>query len=60
MTWTKNEIEDMFSRALEEYDLEDILDQLDLTPVEVLVFLYRNGMLDEDVIEENYSTYAIN
>lgn len=47
----KRELENYISRELENLYLEDILEIYDLTPESVFVFLYQNGMIDDDILE---------
>lgn len=36
---------------LEDYSLEDFLDELDITPAEAIITLYDAGKIDEEAIE---------
>jgi len=47
----KRELEDFVSLALEEKSFEDVLEIFDLTPQEVFVLLYNNGMIDDEILE---------
>jgi len=51
---TKTDLEDIFSEALEEKSLEDILEDFDVTPLEVLMILYEHGHIDDEILEVNY------
>lgn len=47
----KNEIEDIVSLELEEKTFEDILEDFDLTPQEVMWLLYNQGLIDDEILE---------
>ena len=44
--------EEQLERIAGDYDLEDLLEILGLTKEEVLVILYKAGMVDEEALEE--------
>jgi hypothetical protein len=54
----KTIIEDVISLALEDMSFEDILQEFDITPVEVFVMLYNAGKIDEEILEGFSGTYA--
>ena len=41
-----DEIETQFELLLDSLSLEDILEEQDLTPLEVLMFLFEKGLID--------------
>jgi hypothetical protein len=47
----KIEFEDFIALSLEEQSLEELLEQFDLSPFEVMWILYNQGQLDDEVIE---------
>lgn len=52
----RQELEDFVRTEIEDGVLfEEILERFDLTPEEVFVFLFLNGQIDEEVLE-NYLT----
>lgn len=46
---TNRELENVF---LKFSSLEEFLEQFNIPPEEVLVYLYEGGLLDEDILEE--------
>ena len=48
-------IESMFNSLLEEKSLEDIAEDFDLTPIEVLKVLFSSGFIDEELLERSSS-----
>lgn len=48
-------IEDIMEEALEESSFEEILEIFDLTPTEVMVLLYNQGMIDPYLFEEHFN-----
>ena len=44
--------EEQIEKIAEEYDLEELLYNFDLTKADVLGILYESGMLDESILEE--------
>ena len=42
---------DMVNLELENKSLEEFLEDFDLTPDEILWFLYTSGLLDDEVLE---------
>lgn len=44
--------EEQLEKIADEYDLEELLENFDLTKADVLGILYESGMLDEDILEE--------
>ncbi len=44
--------EEQLEKIAEGYDLEELLENFDLTKAEVLGILYESGMLDESILEE--------
>jgi hypothetical protein len=52
---TKNDLEDFLALELEERSFEDILADYDLSPSEVFVLLYDNGLIDDEILEGRVS-----
>jgi 3-oxoacyl-[acyl-carrier-protein] synthase III len=50
-TMNKRELEDFVTLELQEKSFEDVLESFDLTPQEVFVLLYNNGMIDDEILE---------
>jgi hypothetical protein len=44
-------LEKIIDSYLEDNSFEDFLEEFDLTPLEVLVVLFRDGMIDERELE---------
>jgi hypothetical protein len=44
----KAAIEDVVSMYLEDYSVENLLEELDVTPEEVIVLAFSAGLIDED------------
>lgn len=44
---TRKQIEDYFELLLETEDLEDILERYNITPIDALMELFDNGLIDE-------------
>lgn len=44
-------IEQILEDYLAEYSLEQFLEEFDLTPLEAVLLLDREGFLDEDILE---------
>lgn len=44
---TREQIEDYFEMLLESEDLEDILERYNITPIDALMELFDNGLIDE-------------
>lgn len=53
----KTEIEDFISLELEVKSFETILEEYDLTPVEVFWLLYQQGLIDDEILEGNFDAY---
>jgi hypothetical protein len=53
----KNELEDIISNLLEDNSFEDVLEKFDLTPTEVFVLLYNQGLIDEEVLKSINDAY---
>lgn len=53
----KTEIEDFISLELEEKTFETVLEDYDLTPVEVFWLLYQNGLISDEVLESKFNAY---
>jgi len=47
----KNELEDIIANLLENNTFEEVLEKFDLTPEEVFVMLYNQGMIDEEILK---------
>ena len=54
---TKKKIEDLVEEYLEENDFEDLLEEFDLTPTDVMLDLFHSGKLDEEVLENLFGEY---
>ena len=48
---TKNELEDFVTDQLKESSFEQILEIFDLTPQEVFILLFDDGLIDEDIVK---------
>jgi hypothetical protein len=48
---TTKKIEDLVEEYLEENDFEDLLEEFDLTPTDVMIDLFHAGKLDEAILE---------
>lgn len=53
----KKQIENLLTSALDDRTFESILEMFDLTPQEVFVFLYDNGLIDDDILESEFEIY---
>lgn len=53
----KNELEDFVALELEERSFEDVLADYDLSPHEVFVLLYNNGLIDDEILEGRFNAY---
>lgn len=51
-------IEEYFDLMLEDKSLEDILEEHDLTPTEALMKLFECGLIDVEILEEDYGYTA--
>jgi hypothetical protein len=47
----KTDLEDYVASELENKSFEELLEAYDLSPYEVFWFLYRNGLIDEELLE---------
>lgn len=47
-------IDEYFDLMLEDKTLEEILEENDLTPTEALMKLFECGLLDVEILEDNY------
>lgn len=54
---TKRVIEDAISRKLEDYSAEDILEAFDLTLEEVIWKLFQLGLIDLEILENQFELY---
>lgn len=45
------QLERVIVTQLEDQTLEEFLEEFDLTPLDVIVILYEEGMLDEELLE---------
>lgn len=54
---TKKVIEDAVSKQLETRSFEEILEDFDLTPEEVFWGLFKQGLVDFDLLEKLYDIY---
>ena len=55
MTDLENQIEEVLNYHLEDYSFEEFLEMVDLTPLEVFLCAFNNGLVDEDLFFENLS-----
>lgn len=55
MTELEKQIEDVLNYHLEDYSFEEFLEMVDLTPLDVFLCAYREGMVDEDLFIEALS-----
>lgn len=46
--------EEYFDLMLEDNDLEAVLEQYDITPTEALMKLFECGLINVEILEENY------
>lgn len=49
------QLEKVIKDQLEDQTLEEFLEEFDLTPLDVVVILYEEGMLDEELLERKLS-----
>ena len=45
------QLEKVITDQLEDQTLEEFLEEFDLTPLDVIILLYEEGMLDDDLLE---------
>lgn len=45
------DLEDRLAKHLEENSLESLLEQINLDPLEVILILFEEGHIDEDLLE---------
>ena len=45
------QLERIIASQLEDQTLEEFLEEFDLTPLDVVVILYEEGMLDDELLE---------
>lgn len=50
--FTLKEIEKKTNDFLSQGSLEELLEKFDLTPTEVFMRLYQDGLIDDDILEE--------
>jgi len=55
MTEIEKQIEDVLNYHLEDYSFEEFLEELDLTPYEVFLNAFNNGLVDEELFFEALS-----
>jgi len=55
MTEIENQIEDVLNYHLEDYSFEEFLEMVDLTPYEVFINAFNNGLVDEELFFEALS-----
>ena len=48
----KSKFYDLVNIELENKTLEELLEEFDLSPDEILWFLYTSGLLDEEILEK--------
>lgn len=48
----KSKFYDLVNLELENKTLEEFLEEFDLSPDEILWFLYTSGLLDEEILEK--------
>ena len=46
-----NKLQVVLDGYLEDYSFEDFLEEFDLTPLDVLICAFDNGLVDEDLFE---------
>jgi hypothetical protein len=46
----KKQIEDFVEEYLEDADLEDLLEEFDISPSDAFWELYQNGLIDDDLL----------
>jgi hypothetical protein len=51
---TKKMVEDLISRRLEEYSLEEILEDFDIDATEAFWILFKLGHIDQELMENLY------
>lgn len=51
---TKTKTEEFVELYLENGTFEELLEEFDLTPIEVFVVLLENGLIDEELLERFY------
>lgn len=49
MTELETQIEEVLNYHLEDYTFEEFLEELDLSPYEVFLCAFKNGLVDEDL-----------
>ena len=54
---SKKTIEGAINRALEERHFEDILEDFDLTAEEVFYLLFKQGYIEQELLERLYGLY---
>ena len=52
----KKQIEDFVEEYLEDDDLEDLLEEFDISPSDAFWELYQNGLIDDDLLSGLRST----
>lgn len=45
-------MEDQIDRILENYSVDEIFEEFDIEPTDVLMILFREGLIDPDLLEE--------
>jgi uncharacterized protein (DUF433 family) len=53
----KNQIEDAISTELQNRPFEEILEDFDLTPTDVMWALYCQGLIDDELLDTLYGSY---
>lgn len=44
-------IEEQFEHLVQDYELDEIFEMFDISPVEALCILFENGQIDEDILD---------
>ena len=55
MTELEKQIEEVLNYHLEDYSFEEFLEELDLTPFDVFLAAFNNGLVDEELFFEALS-----
>lgn len=55
MTEVEKQIEEVLNYHLEDYSFEEFLEELDLTPFDVFLAAFNNGLIDEELFFEALS-----
>ncbi len=55
MTELEKQIEEVLNYHLEDYSFEEFLEEFDLTPFDVFLAAFNNGLVDEELFFESLS-----